>query len=211
MLLTLGLSGCWYELSDVVSGSDAGGDDAGCTREGMPLGPENRTANASFELGTDGWRSVNAQLGAVTLDGAPDGCKVARVAYDGMHTNYYLTGSPNLISASKAGYTYRASAWVRSATTRATAVYLHIVEPTEPAIATVQTVLLPSQGSFVRLEASAVAQGGHGLSLRVGQGVGLVPGMTSDPPEPGDAFYADLILLSEEAPGAGKDAGADGG
>ncbi len=154
----------------------------------------NRTANPSFEVGTAGWEADYATLSRLTIEDAPDGCCVARVAYDGDGGDAYYTINDHpdtLEKSSVAGATYRASAWVRSA-----------IDPPNPK-ATVSIILeeggspmsdevkIPLGTKFSKLEMVGVAgDAGHTITVHVRQ----------YDPVPGDAFDIDLLRLLEEPP-----------
>lgn len=182
-----------FELADVVPAPDGGS--GGCSDAGIPVDPANRTTNPSFEMGLSGWGKSDAELSHQPIEGAPHGCDVARVTFDGSSDegSYYIKDDPRTFE-SVAGATYRAVAWVRYApeVARPDSKVTVAISIQESDGQLASTSVQVGSSTFTQVETSGTAEGGYTLGVRVTQSAAVA----------GDAIEVDLVQMMEELPAA---------
>lgn len=200
-------SGCVFELADVVPAGAGGSGGQGCASAAALLDTGNLAVNPSFEAGLSGWTERGGGLKRVEIADAPHGRFVARVTYDAetsADSPYSINDETDTVeSASIAGATYRATAWVRSAASspgarNPEATVSIILKAEKEGSDLGEHVEVPLGPCFTKIETSGVAKyDGDSIGVHVSQYHQV----------PGDAFDIDLIQVVRELP----DAGADGG
>src|SRR5690606_36313098 len=157
------------------------------------FGSDNLISNPSFESDLSGWEGWQSSLARIALADAPDGDYVVRVTRT-TGTSYTVDDNPATVTATMAGQTYWASAWVKAASTssQGKSVTLRLREINSSGVLVKETIsqAIPLATTFRQLFITATAVGsGNTLDVRISQG-----GAAS-----GDSFYADHFIL-EPAP-----------
>ncbi len=141
------------------------------TVSAAPPAGANLIANPSFETGLSGWGSWQASLARASATGAPDGQYVARVTRTS-GTSFTLDDSASTVTATVAGRTYTAAAWVRAGSTASVgkAVQLKLRERTSDGaqVADVGSPTVALTTAWQRLTVSRTASSAGGnLGVRV--------------------------------------------
>ncbi len=157
------------------------------------FGSDNLISNPSFESDLSGWEGWQSSLARIALADAPDGDYVVRVTRT-TGTSYTVDDNPATVTATMAGQTYWASAWVKAASTssQGKSVTLRLREINSSGVLVKETIsqAIPLATTFRQLFITATAVGsGNTLDIRISQS-----GAAS-----GDSFYADQFIL-EPAP-----------
>ena len=195
---------CVFDLADVVPAADAGGGGGnGCASAAAPLDTGNLAANPSFEAGLSGWTGRNGALSRVEPADVPHGRFVARVTYDASisaDSPYSINDATDTIkSASVAGATYRATAWVRAAASSPAArnpdaTVAIILKSEKEGSDLGEHEEVPLGACFTKIETFGVAKyDGDSIGVHVSQYHQVT----------GDAFDIDLIQVVRELPDAG--------
>lgn len=155
-----------------------------------PAPTDNLVSNSSFESNTSGWTGWQSTLSRTQLAGV-DGDYVVKVTRS-TGTSYTVNDEPPSVSSSTAGQTYDASTWVQAASSgsEGKSVTLKIRER-NGAGELVQEISSPAvalANFFKPLSVSITAQGsGNTIDIRISQTSAVS----------GDAFYADLFVVTE--------------
>ncbi|MGE5482856.1 MAG: carbohydrate binding domain-containing protein [Bacteroidota bacterium] len=160
---------------------------------------ENLVSNASFETDLTGWESWQGTLARVAMN-APDGGYAAKVTRS-TGTSFTIDDNPDTVTSTTAGQTYTGSVWVAAAssTSQGKTVTLRMRERTPGGTLVQEWVSTGAalSNTFKKLSVTAIPQTtGDTLDIRISQA-----GAAS-----GDAFYADLFVITAGAPPTGEPA-----
>ncbi|HVM17326.1 MAG TPA: hypothetical protein VM290_07075 [Gaiellaceae bacterium] len=147
----------------------------------------NLLRNGSFESGLTGWYGWRARLALV--EEGPDGTRAAEVAFNGTGTSYSINATPRPVSATEAGQTYVARAWVRGSGKQ---VCLRLREyDASGALVGAARRCLTARSEWAQTPAVVLtARGGGSLDLYLYQSSAAT----------GDSFRVDGVTLAAEAP-----------